>query len=320
MILSHCIFKLTYDILTLVLESQGNNMDYPRHELKYGLCDNKLTYIDEVERGLNCRCICPNCGGKLIAKKGSHREHHFAHYDSADCKKGSETALHIMAKEIIYESKCLYVPYIPHSEYDFHNRGSVVMFNEAELEKQLCSDLRSDVLLKIGDKFLNVEIKVNHAVDEYKLIKLFNNGIPTIEIDLSEYMDSFTEKKISDVILKGNKTTLLYSPKAKGVYAKRILGEWKKILGKNKPYVENCHYTKERAYFSNGGSSHECHECWGGKHFASSDMFLCRAMYGALDFNEIDKIVKVHREEGIVKYAKLLMNDLTIKEFGRAGR
>ena len=176
------------------------------------------------------------------------------------------------------------------------------------------------MLLTIDKKILNVEIKVNHAVDENKLIKLFNNEIPTIEIDLSEFVEDFSIEKITRIILNGSKTKLLYSPKAKGIFAKQLLGEWKKIKGNKKKYVEKCHYTKEKAYFAHVGGKNECHECYGGREFGRSNQFLCRAMYGELNFNEIEKIIEISRQEGIVEYAKVLMRDKSVKEFKRAGQ
>lgn len=36
----------------------------------YALRNNELIYIEDVESGLSCNCVCPACNGKLIAKKG----------------------------------------------------------------------------------------------------------------------------------------------------------------------------------------------------------------------------------------------------------
>jgi hypothetical protein len=47
--------------------------------LKYGVApDGELTGIDEVGRG-KTQLTCLYCGGGLTAKKGSVKEHHFAH-------------------------------------------------------------------------------------------------------------------------------------------------------------------------------------------------------------------------------------------------
>ena len=61
-------------------------------------------YIDDVPNGAKCNCHCADCGGELIAKNnGKIKHHHFAHANGNDSIKCSQTALHLLAKEIIAE-------------------------------------------------------------------------------------------------------------------------------------------------------------------------------------------------------------------------
>ncbi len=47
--------------------------------LRYGVNqDNNLVSIEDSPRG-KTQLRCPYCGGELTAKKGSKKEHHFAH-------------------------------------------------------------------------------------------------------------------------------------------------------------------------------------------------------------------------------------------------
>ena len=108
-------------------------------ELKYGLQGDRLVHIDEVEKGLACNCLCPHCKSQLIAKKGEHRVKHFAHYKLADCDHGTETALHLMAKDIIEKTRTVFVPFVPKTEYDLSTNGRVMTFERAVIEKQLLS-------------------------------------------------------------------------------------------------------------------------------------------------------------------------------------
>ena len=87
-------------------------------ELEYGLLGDKLVHIDDVEQGLACNCICPHCKSQLVAKKGNQKINHFAHYNLADCNRGGETALHTLAKNIIAQTRKVFVPYVPKTEYD----------------------------------------------------------------------------------------------------------------------------------------------------------------------------------------------------------
>jgi len=57
--------------------------------LKFGVAlDGELTSIDEVARG-KTNLACLYCGGSLTAKKGSVKEHHFAHTEET-CKPVSQ--------------------------------------------------------------------------------------------------------------------------------------------------------------------------------------------------------------------------------------
>ena len=284
--------------------------------LKYGLLNGELIHINEVSSGLECNCICPFCNSQLIARKGQKKTYHFAHYRLADCNHGTETALHIMAKSIAAQTKKLWVPFIPQNIYDDSETGKIVCFENAEIEKQLSDTIRSDVLLYNGDRILNVEIKVTHEVDIHKQIELFNLGISTIEIDFSDLKLSFSPELILQRLMDGSHTKLLFSPKSKDVFAKRMLGEWKKIYRND--YVEDCPKTSRRAYFMDylgKGGLAECHECYGWEECDySQGKLLCRGVLGNLDFHQIEKIIDIEKEEKHLRYVKLLLKDETVYE------
>lgn len=68
----------------------------------------KIRHINDVQKGLECNCICPECHNLLIARKGKERTHHFAHASSSSginelCSLG-ETIIHILGKEVIREA------------------------------------------------------------------------------------------------------------------------------------------------------------------------------------------------------------------------
>ena len=287
-------------------------------KLEYGLLDGKLVHINEVEKGLACNCLCPHCKTQLVAKKGEHNKQHFAHYKLADCNHGTETALHLMAKSIIEQTRKIFVPYIPRNEYDFDKRGKVYVFEKAVLEKQLSDSVRGDVVLYTEKGYLNVEIKVTHGVDIKKKIELFNAGIPTIEVDLSDIKSSFTPELVEQRILSEEAIELINAPSCKEIYARRILGEWKKIY--NAKYVKDCPLTRYKAYFIdvfNKGGSAECHECKAFEHYTHfyfDGEFLCLGCLDDIDFSKIDKILHLEKEENHISNVKLLMNDGSVVE------
>lgn len=155
--------------------------------LQFALRNNELISIIDVPSGLECGCVCPECGATLVAKKGNRRMRHFSHYQTADCEKGIETALHILGKQIIERTKRLFVPSIPSVEKSV---GKVTEYDEAVEENKIDGIIKPDVQLRArmdlwgAGRVVNVEIKVSHAVDEAKKYKLLDIGIPTIEMGL----------------------------------------------------------------------------------------------------------------------------------------
>lgn len=140
--------------------------------------DRKSVYIDNVPNGKNCACTCAECGGKLIAKnKGRIKIHHFAHESGNDSIRCSQTALHLLAKEIIAEEKK--IPALVGGRINF------VLVENIEQEKNM-GDIKPDLYAKYSEKPIAVEIFVSHAVDEIKFNKIQEHKLTTFEIDLSK--------------------------------------------------------------------------------------------------------------------------------------
>lgn len=70
----------------------------------------KLIYVDDAENGVHCNCYCENCGGKLIAKQGEVREHHFAHADSLECEGSYEVSIIKKVELILAEANSIALP------------------------------------------------------------------------------------------------------------------------------------------------------------------------------------------------------------------
>ncbi|MEO1036984.1 MAG: competence protein CoiA family protein [Pseudomonadota bacterium] len=155
-----------------------------------GLKGGALVHVDEVPRGLACDCVCPGCGGQLVAKKGPKMAHHFAHSKGEDCGAGYESALHIAAKDALLENHKITLPMI---EVKFSSYRAPIVLESARthdlesvvLEKRL-GNIVPDVLVHIEGEPLIVEMKVTHEVDSEKFEKVRALGISAIEIDLSD--------------------------------------------------------------------------------------------------------------------------------------
>lgn len=165
-------------------------------KLPYGLRDEKLLTIEEVESGLKCNCFCPTCKKRLIARKGKIKEHHFAHDKGDDCGQGLETATHIISKEFIKDAEYFTTPpiYFPNTKVVIVEESRVPI-DSVTLESKVGS-IVPDIVIKSGGKELLVEITVTHGVDFEKYHKIKNMKLPAIEIMAGHLIKRmYSEKK-----------------------------------------------------------------------------------------------------------------------------
>lgn len=73
--------------------------------------------VADVDRGLDCGCICPSCKAPLIARKGDINEWHFAHAtkeghkrEVTDCEFSFFVSARMMAKKILSETQYINLP------------------------------------------------------------------------------------------------------------------------------------------------------------------------------------------------------------------
>jgi len=204
------------------------------------ICINELTTATNLDavRGYRCGCICPKCGTQLSAKLGEEREHHFAHKQSAysrDCspETANETALHQMAKEVLCEQKEILQPVykieadkalperippkirgtldIP-SEY-VAKEENLLSFKTATAEKQM-KDIRPDITAETTEGiYYFIEIFVNHRTKAKKKAKLQALKIPTLEVDLSGYVnEGLTKADLVEIFRSSKHTSWIYHP------------------------------------------------------------------------------------------------------------
>lgn len=176
-------------------------------KLTFGLRNNEVVHISEVEKGLACDCYCPSCNNRLIAKKGNLVSHHFAHYKSEECSLGSETAIHLAAKEILASEMKLYLPDYPFDggRYTFDENwnlfsAQVFEFDSVDLERRV-QNVVPDVILYKDGRPLFIEIAVTHYVDWHKLDMIKNMGASAIEISISPEIGELSWEKLRCLLL-----------------------------------------------------------------------------------------------------------------------
>jgi hypothetical protein len=92
----------------------GNNCFPPvpgKIQIPYGRDGaGRIRHISEVSSGLISGCVCPACGTPLVAYKGKLKRHHFGHHADRACSGALETALHEFAKQVLADSRMLWLP------------------------------------------------------------------------------------------------------------------------------------------------------------------------------------------------------------------
>lgn len=166
----------------------------------------RIVHIDEVENGGKCECLCPACGGNLIAKnKGEIRAHHFAHDTLTEGVSCSETALHRAAKQLVADRKNIRLPspdlWAEPLAQDY------LIFTSVKVEHRI-EDRSSSTWIVVDCLGIHdlgevlIEITVCHPIDEEKLDKIRFLDVPTIEINLEDWIHtSWTWNSLAEAVL-----------------------------------------------------------------------------------------------------------------------
>lgn len=166
--------------------------------------DGDMVSVDAVPRGLDCNCVCAECGSPLVARKGEINQHHFAHQiERENCVGARESSIHKFAKGIICEAALdLSLP-------DQLDLGPV---QGVKLEYWL-DGIRPDVLVEF-DEPVAIEIFVAHRVPTEKIKILAARKLATLEIDLSSYRNADkTEVEWRYLILRTAPRFWIFQPK-----------------------------------------------------------------------------------------------------------
>lgn len=152
----------------------------------------------DVESGLACGCICPECRAPLIAKKGVKVVWHFAHEGEA-CDNGLETAIHLMAKQILADERRVSLPAVEVvvSAFDAYRQEkklsrriappTIVEYRDVRLE--VSRDNRRPDAVGVGGSATQehfIEVFVRHAVDDVKAAEFKSRDVVCFEICLKD--------------------------------------------------------------------------------------------------------------------------------------
>lgn len=141
----------------------------------------RMISAHEAEQGIACNCVCPSCKSPLVANQGQIKAWHFSHHATSNCRHAGETAIHVMAKQIIADHCHIVLPtYTGLKQY----KKKLEQVQLEELIKCPLGDIRPDVLCRAENDDLLIEIAVAHFANKEKINRICLIGIPTVEITI----------------------------------------------------------------------------------------------------------------------------------------
>jgi hypothetical protein len=185
----------------------------------------RVVHIDDVPNGVQCGCICPQCKRLLIAKNGGYkRAHHFAHESETKCKGGTETIIHLAAKQIVADYKLVALPFllgeISGEEIQLAEFDNVLLehpFVSSTTQQRIIADCYG----QNASGGLIVEIAVHHRVEADKARLLEALGLPAMEIDLADKIGEMIgwEDLTQAVLFESYRRRWIFTPSLDGVKA-----------------------------------------------------------------------------------------------------
>jgi hypothetical protein len=199
------------------------------NKIPFGLKNGNLVEVSEVESGLACGCVCPSCHRKLQANKGPIVSHYFSHdplQGTQACESAFETAIHLMAKQILSEKGSAFFPELSikltqsdangnvHEEKRLIEAKFLKKFDRVELEKRL-GDIRPDIIAYQGGVPFLIEVAVTNFSGKGKIDLIRAKSLAAIEIDLSKVSYRTTKEELRRLIIeKDNNKKWLSNPTA----------------------------------------------------------------------------------------------------------
>lgn len=153
-------------------------------KLGVALREGLLIGIGEADSGLGCGCVCPACGARLVARKGSTRVSHFAHHEGASCEYGAEAVAVQLAHRLLSESRRLTVPPVYALPHQLLRPVTTLELTELVVGNAFDSPI-PDVLVRDSEgKPLLVQVRITHATEARKIIALGEEGVSAIELQV----------------------------------------------------------------------------------------------------------------------------------------
>ncbi len=158
----------------------------------------KVVSINNVKNGKACNCFCIACNDPLIARNGGKiKAHSFAHTSKPEKRSCLMTALHRFAQEYLAAQEQILLPSVKckHMGKTKVRPPKLVKILRGSVESPL-DKYKMDVELETSLGRICIEVKVTAECSDEKVSFLKNNKVPTLEIDLSQFIEQPIEAVI----------------------------------------------------------------------------------------------------------------------------
>jgi hypothetical protein len=149
----------------------------------------------------------------LMARQGAIRIAHFAHLGDQTCAWAPETAIHLLAKEIINKHSSLELPAIPSRYYDHVLAGARrIDYTNVRIEKRF-HDIIPDIIVATAGGDLLIEVFVTNKVRSPKAEKIRQQKVRAIEVDVRHLRQVLDRSEVENQVIKETEhKQWLYAP------------------------------------------------------------------------------------------------------------
>lgn len=153
----------------------------------------KTLHIDEVQKDLNLKFICGQCGNALIPVKtpAKGKDWHFRHPDKSNIVKCRQTGLHDYVQQLLLDKSTITIA-----------KGRTIEYSDRKKEQWLEKLFRSDVFGIHDNLPVHFEIVVTNDLSDEKLNYFVSKKIRCVRIGLSDkrYLN-MPHDIIADIVL-----------------------------------------------------------------------------------------------------------------------
>jgi hypothetical protein len=269
--------------------------------LKYGLHEEGIKYIDDVDSGLSCGCRCMSCGEELIARNGGEfNEHHFAHRNRNVCGGIKLDVSTYLLKEALEEAKELL---LPKSYIKIDSCDSKLLIEDERLVKiNKIIELNKNIIRVLTDEYIEIIILVRLKRGKFKIdFDLTNKDAIEVVIDASSI--GTKEDIVKQLLINQLKISWLNNKYEEYQRERLILLLERKrfVLIDKIKFVKNCPLRIDSS--KNEGYAKLEQDCFSCKYFLCedklNDIIYCLGKAKIFNLKDLEKIEEVERNDDL---------------------